>query len=82
MPYSAAAYIARLAASNKHMHEEFEERRKYYQHDATKSGSYSSDVHIEPGKRVVHEYNDSILCNTDKIKFIVTIKRKIGGCVG
>ena len=45
------------------------------------SGNYSVDARIESGKRVVQEYNSTVLCDTDKIKLIVTIKRKTAGRV-
>ena len=46
------------------------------------SVKYSIGARIESGKRVVQEYTSTVLCNTDKIKLIVTIKRKTAGHVG
>ena len=81
-PYCVAAYITGLGALSRRRREELEERWKYYRYDAIMSGNYSIDARIESGKRVVQEYNSTVLCNTDKIKLIVTIKRKTAGSVG
>jgi hypothetical protein len=81
-PYCVAAYITGLGALDRRGREELEERWKYYRYDAIMNGSYSIDARIESGKRVVQEYNNSVLCDTDRIKLIVTIKRKTAGRVG
>jgi len=80
-PYCVAAYITGLGALDKRGREELEQRWKYYRYDTIMSGNYSVDARIESGKRVVQEYNSTVLCNTDKIKLIVTIKRKTAGRV-
>ena len=77
-----ATYITGLGALNKRGQEELGERWKYYEYDAIMSGNYSVDARIESGKCVVQEYNSTVLCNTDEIKLIVTIKRKPAGRVG
>ena len=71
-----AAYITRLGALNRRRREELEQRWKYYRCDAIMNGNYSIGTHIESGKCVVQEYNNSVLCDIDRIKLIVTIKRK------
>ena len=69
------------SALDRCMREELEERWKYYQYDTIMNNSYSIDARIESGKCFVWEYNDSGLCDTDRIKRIVTIKRKTAGCM-
>ena len=75
-PYCVAAYITGFGALDRRGQEELEERWKYYQYDAIMNRDYSIDACIESGKSVVHEYNNSVLCDTDRNKLIVTIKRK------
>ena len=81
-PYCVAAYIPGLGALDRRGQEELEERWKYYQCDVIMNVSYSIDACIESGKRVVQGYNDYILCNTKKIKLIITTKSKTVGYVG
>ena len=79
-PYCVAAYITGLGTLDTRGREDLEEKWKCYRLNAITNRGSSIDAGIEAGTCIVQECNDFFTYKNNKIKLIVTIKRKSASC--